>query len=92
GMPLQVDATIAYITGNWADITADDKKIDSSYNTYMYRGLPAGPIGNPSLDSIKAAIYQKDSQYWYYLSTPDGETIFSRTLDEHNIARAKYLK
>jgi UPF0755 protein len=54
--------------------------------------LPLGPISNPGLESILAAVYPKDSDYWYYLSTPEGETIFSKTLEEHNIAKAKYLK
>lgn len=93
GMPLQVDATIVYITGaNDSGISKQDTQIDSPYNTYLYRGLPAGPISNPGIESISAAVYPKDSQYWYYLSTPEGETIFSKTLQEHNIAKAKYLK
>jgi UPF0755 protein len=92
-MPLQVDATIAYIKGSTTtEISILDTKIDSPYNTYKYLGLPQGPICSPGLDSIIAAIYPKSSPYWYYLSTPEGKTIFSRTLDEHNIARAKYLK
>jgi len=93
GMPLQVDATISYITGKKnAKILIADTQIDSPYNTYKYRGLPLGPISNPGLDSIVAALYPQESSYWYYLSTPEGQTIFSRTLDEHNQARAKYLK
>jgi len=54
--------------------------------------LSPGPICNPGLESIEAAIYPQESPYLYYLSTPDGETIFSQTLKEHNIAREKYLK
>jgi UPF0755 protein len=93
GMPLQVDAAILYITGkNTTQISIEETKIDSPYNTYKYRGLPAGPISNPGLESILAAIYPKSSSYWYYLSTPEGKTIFSKTLEEHNIAKAKYLK
>lgn len=88
-MPLQVDATIVYITGR-ASISASDKKVDSPYNTYKYYGLPAGPIANPGIDSIKAAIYPKQTEYWYYLT--DGKTIFSETLEEHNEAKARYLK
>lgn len=106
-MPLQVDATLNYIipmvessrildeirTGKkTVEISLADTKIDSPYNTYKYEGLPLGPISNPGLESIKAAIYPKDSDYWYYLSTPEGETIFSKTLEEHNRAKAKYLK
>jgi len=90
---LQVDATITYLTGKkTTKIPMEDLQIDSPYNTYKYKGLPLGPICNPGLDSIKAAIYPKNSEYWYYLSTPEGETIFSKTLAEHNTAQAKYLK
>ncbi len=91
-MPLQVDATITYLTGGkTTKIGIEELKIDSPYNTYKYKGLPIGPICNPGLDSILAAIYPKDSDYWYYLSTPEGETIFSKTLKEHRINREKYL-
>ncbi len=90
-MPLQVDATIVYVTGK-KTVSKEETKIDSLYNTYKYLGLPFGPICNPGLDSIKAAIYPKESKYWYYLSTLEGETIFSRTLEEHNMNKAKHLK
>ncbi len=89
---LQVDPTVLYITGKKSEILQSDLEIDSPYNTYEYKGLPLGPICNPGLDSIIAAIYPEKSDYWYYLSTPKGETIFSQTLREHNIAKAKYLK
>jgi len=105
GIPLQVDATIIYIlsdsekyperhiTGKkTTKVSRIETKIDSPYNTYMYLGLPVGPICNPGIESIKAAIYSQDSDSWYYLSTPEGETIFSKTLEKHNIAKAKYLK
>ncbi len=93
-MGLNVDATINYITGkNDARATINDTKINSPYNTYKYRGLPLGPISNPGMDSILASIYQTRSDYWYYLSADgDGKTIFSKTLEEHNEARAKYLR
>lgn len=93
GMPLQVDATLAYLTGKkTGEITNDDKLIDSPYNTYKYRGLPPSPIANPGLNAIRAATEPEASDYLYYLSTPQGETIFSKTLDEHNTNRAKYLR
>lgn len=92
-MPLQIDATITYITGKKSTkITKEELKIDSPYNTYKYKGLPAGPICNPGLESIEAAIYPELSSFWFYLSTPDGQTIFSKTLKEHNIAKEKYLR
>ncbi|MBI2446804.1 MAG: endolytic transglycosylase MltG [Parcubacteria group bacterium] len=90
-VPLQVDATLVYITGR-KEISDADKKINSPYNTYYYRGLPKGPIANPGLPAIRAAIFPKSSSYWYYLSAKDGATIFSKTLEEHNSNRAIYLK
>ncbi|XOB41677.1 MAG: endolytic transglycosylase MltG [Candidatus Nealsonbacteria bacterium] len=92
-IPLQVDATINYITGKKTiKVSIEETKIDSPYNTYKYLGLPLGPICNPGLESIEAAIYPKSSHYWYYLSTSNGETYFSETLEDHNIKKAKYLK
>lgn len=93
GVPLQVDATITYITGKrTTKVSREETKIDSPYNTYKHRGLPLGPISNPGLESILASMYPESSDSWYYLSTPKGETIFSKTLEEHNIAKVKYLK
>ncbi len=90
-MPLQLDATVNYVTGKSdAGVKIKDTKIDSPYNTYKYKGLPKGPISNPGIESITAAIYPVASKYWFYLS--DGITHFSATLEEHNIAKAKYLK
>lgn len=90
---LGVDSTINYITGKSdASVTIKDTQIDSLYNTYKYRGLPLGPISNPGMDSILAAIYPTKSEYWYYLSAKEtGKTIFSKTLEDHNAAAAKYL-
>lgn len=74
-------------------------QVDAAPITYQERGLPQNPIANPGLESIQAALYPTASLYWYYLSTPAGppggeasKTIFSKTLEEHNIAKAKYLK
>lgn len=100
GIGLNVDATIVFAkiqnsklkVNNFDKISIEDTKIESPYNTYKYRGLPFGPISNPGLSAIMAAIYPKKSDYLYYLSKPDGTTVFSRTLEEHNIAKAKYLK
>lgn len=92
GMPLESCATIAYILGvdKW-QYSFNDTRTVSPYNTYLNRGLPLGPICNPGLESIKAAIYPKASSYWFYLSTKDGETIYSKTLQEHNIEKVKHL-
>ncbi len=89
-MPLQVDATVAYVVGT-NKLSKEDMKIDSPYNTYKYQGLPVGPICNPGIESIRAAIYPRDAYYWYYLSTPTGQTIFSSTLDQHINAINKYF-
>jgi len=67
-------------------------QVDAAMETYERLGLPENPICNPGLESIKAAVYPKSSEYWYYLSTPEGETIFSKTLEEHNYAKSKYLR
>jgi len=92
GMPLQIDATLAYLTDKkTGEITNEDKLIDSPYNTYLYRGLTPTPISNPGLNAIQAAIEPTESEYLFYLSTPQGETIFSKTNEEHNENRAKYL-
>ncbi|MBI4122479.1 MAG: endolytic transglycosylase MltG [Parcubacteria group bacterium] len=93
GVPLQSDATLTYIIGGSRPaLTNEELQIDSAYNTYKYRELPPTPIGNPGLSAIRAAIYPADTDYFYFLSTPEGETIFSRTLEEHNAAKARYLR
>ncbi|MCK6463034.1 MAG: endolytic transglycosylase MltG [Candidatus Pacebacteria bacterium] len=91
GMPLQVDAVFPYITRE-KEISADDKKIDSPYNTYLYKGLPPGPIANPGLDAIDAALNPEDSPYLYYLHDKNSTTRFARTYEEHLKNVEKYLK
>jgi len=93
GMALQVDAVFPYIIGkNTFEITLDDLKFDSPYNTYLYKGLPKGPISNPGLDSILAAVYPKTSDYWYYLSDKEGDMHYAKTFEEHKVNKEKYLK
>ncbi|MDD5554985.1 MAG: endolytic transglycosylase MltG [Patescibacteria group bacterium] len=91
---LESCATLAYVLGvNKPQYTTEDTKIDSLYNTYKNRGLPPGPISNPGLKAIKAAIYPTYTDYNYFLSRPDtGETVFSKTYEEHIRNKAKYLK
>jgi len=89
-MPLQLDSTVNYITGgSRPSVSIKETKIDSPYNTYKYPGLPKGPISNPGISSITAAVYPKSTNYWFWLS--DGITHFSETLAQHNEARVKYL-
>lgn len=67
-------------------------QVDAAPETYKRYGLPSSPIANPGLDAIYAAIHPRSSNYFYYLSDPrTKKTIFSRTLEEHNENRAKYL-
>jgi len=90
---LQSCATVNYVTGKKTPgISAEDQQIDSPYNTYMYPGLPAGPICNPSLDAIKATIYPKKNDYWYFMTGNDGVMRYGKTLEEHNANVYKYLR
>ena len=92
GMPLQVDAVFPYIMGkDTFEVTFEDLKYDSPYNTYLYLGLPPGPINNPSLDSIEAAITPTATKYLYYLTDHDGEMRYASTHAQHLTNRAKYL-
>ena len=79
---LQIDATLAYINGGKVPTEAD-KSINSPYNTYMYKGLPPGPIANPGLESIQAAISPEKTSYYYYALGDDNVHHFSKTYEEH---------
>ena len=78
---LQIDATLAYINGGKVPTDAD-RSIDSPYNTYLYQGLPAGPIANPGLESIQAAMDPADTSYYYYALGDDNTHHFFRTYNE----------
>jgi len=92
GQALQSDATLTYILGDKdAAHNSNQLAIDSPYNSYQNKGLPPGPISNPGLASIIAAIHPQDSAYNYFLSDPKtGQTIFSKTYEEHVANKAKY--
>lgn len=99
GMPVQIDATVCYLkqlassTAPCYPITGVDLTIRSPYNTYLYRGLPPGPIGNPGVGALTAALDPQASPYWFYLSDPaTSRTIFSRTNEEQEENRARYLR
>lgn len=91
GQAFQSCATLSFILGeNKEQYSYEDTQILSPYNTYLNPGLPPGPIANPGLDSILAAIYPTQTSYIYFLSDPKtGETIFANTLEEHNLNKAK---
>ena len=84
---LQIDATVQYLVGRAP--TADDLSIDDPYNTYLYDGLPPGPIANPGIASLEAVLYPAETSYYYYVARSDGSHIFSETLEEHNAAIAE---
>ena len=85
GQALESDATVNYVTGKDSPgASLKDLQVNSPYNTYKYPGLPPGPICNPSLGSIKAALEPAKSDYYYFLhKQPSGQVDFSRTFDEH---------
>lgn len=98
GHPLQVDATVQYAIGythsdGWwrKELTTDDLKFKSPYNTYINAGLPPGAICNPGLSSITAVIHPTPTDYYYYLSDKSGQMHYARTLEEHNANIARYL-
>ena len=81
---LNIDATIVYALGGKADLTEEDLKVDSPYNTYTNKGLPPGPISSPSQNSLAAALGPEDTDYYYYAFDPStGAHHFSRTYEEH---------
>lgn len=98
-MPLQVDATVQYALGfdeaanTWwkKDLTFDDLKIDSPFNTYLNTGLPPSPICNPGLNSLRAITNAVSSKYLFYLTDKHGVMHYATTLEEHNANVKKYL-
>ncbi len=90
-MLLQTDPTVIYAIDIFdGNIRKRDLNIDSPYNTYRYKGLPPGPIANPGLKSIIAALYPATTSNLYFVSKQDGSHKFSATLTEHNLAVQKY--
>lgn len=94
GWPLQADPTVQYALlqreGQKRRLLFRDYQIDHPYNTYRVRGLPPGPITNPSPTSIRAVLQPEVHDYFYFVAKGDGSHLFSRTLAEHNRAAAAY--
>ncbi len=87
-MLLQADPTIQYILpGKPRRLYNKDLKIDNPYNTYKYRGLPPGPINNPGLAALMAAVNPKETEYLYFVADGEGRHTFTRTNAEHNEAK-----
>jgi len=90
-MPLQVDVTFQYINGkNSYQLTTEDLKNDSPYNTYVNKGLPPTPISNPSLDAITAVLDPEESDYLYFLSSKSGVIYYAQTFEQHKENKRKY--
>ena len=93
GMPLQFDSTVNYVTGkNDPGVLLIDRDTPSPYNTYVNRGLPIGPISNPSEQAIDAALNPTANPYLFFLTTPEGEVIYAETHEEHVQNKFRYLK
>jgi peptidoglycan lytic transglycosylase G len=93
GMPLGIDATIRFATGNYTEpLTESELAIDSPYNSRTNTGLPPGPISNPGLESIKAAAHPPKTDYLFYVTTPGacGKLTFAKTEAEFEAAVDRY--
>jgi len=92
GIALQSDATVNYITGKGlVQPSYNDLEIDNPYNTYRYKDLPPGPIASPGLNAIMAVIEPVVNPYYYFLTTIEGEVIYSENYDQHLTNKAIYL-
>jgi len=92
GMSLQMDSTVNYITGkDTPSISLADRDIMSPYNTYQNAGLPPGPISNPGIDAIRAAVNPEANDYLFFLTTEDGTAVYANTHDQHVANKNRYL-
>jgi UPF0755 protein len=92
GMPLQTDPTVLYALGEHKERTLyEHLEVDSPYNTYKHPGLPPGPIANAGVSSIEAALQPAESEFYYFLATPDGDVIFNETLEDHNRDKNEHI-
>jgi UPF0755 protein len=93
GMPLQSDPTAVYgVRAFSGKVRKADIQRPSPYNTYLNKGLPPGPIGNPGMDAVQAAITPAKTDFLYFVARQDGTHQFSRNLVEHNRAVVRYLR
>ena len=92
GMKLDADPTIQYAIGSWRELTLDDLKLDSPYNTYLVAGLPPTPIANPGLAALEGAARPAQHDYFYFVAKGDGSGghAFAKTLQEQEANRIKY--
>jgi UPF0755 protein len=93
GMPLQADASVEYILDKpLKELKAEDLKVDSPYNTYLNRGLPPTPIGNPGIEAITAVLEPTPTDYVYYITDNEGNFHYTETYDEHLDNVERYLR
>jgi UPF0755 protein len=93
GYALQSCATVQYSLGKWKEhLYFKDLQVNSPYNTYLHQGLPPGPIANPGLASLKAAVFPAQVKYLYFVAKPDGTHVFSTTYAEHLNAQRKIAR
>jgi UPF0755 protein len=93
GMALQVDASMEYVLDKpLSELTAEDLKQDSPYNTYLNSGLPPTPIGNPGYTSLQAVLEPTKSDYLFYITGNDGIFYYAKTFDEHRQNIARHLR
>jgi UPF0755 protein len=92
GMKLDADPTIQYAKGDWAELSLDDLKVVSPYNTYLNPGLPPTPIANPGLAALQAAATPESTDYLYFVAKGDGtgDHAFAKTIEEQEANRLKY--
>jgi UPF0755 protein len=94
GMPLQTDPAVIYasqLRGTWTGVIHQSElKSDSAFNTYRHAGLPPGPICNPGVASLQAALHPAQTKYLYFVADANGATKFAATLAEHDANVAAY--
>jgi UPF0755 protein len=92
GMMLQADSTVNYvIDGDDPSLTLEQTKLDTPYNTYKYTGLPPGPISNPGQNALSAALNPNVNDWYFFLTTPEGEVKYATTFTQHVQNKNQYL-
>ncbi len=91
-MRLEADPTVNFAIGERRRLLFEDYRVQHPYNTYLRRGLPPGPVTNPSLSTIRAALYPEEHDYLFMVANPEGGHIFTRTFEEHEKASEEWRR
>ncbi|RNC85443.1 MAG: endolytic transglycosylase MltG [Balneola sp.] len=91
-MRLQADPTVNFAIGERRRLLFEDYEFEHPFNTYLNRGLPPGPVTNPSLSTIKATLFPEEHNYIYMVANPEGGHIFTETFEEHQVESAKWRR